>query len=120
MSQPLVVCAWKEYSCKNPAKAGGFCGLHVERGVLLNAAKEKGVRVCDDGKRGCRNETLNHKSKCEECLLKVRQKENSLYNERKAKGDLCTMCGMKLETLTKGINDTLVQKCEKCYASISK
>jgi hypothetical protein len=118
MSQPLT-CSWSESICKKPEKKGGFCLKHYPRGSLLEAAKKKGVRVCDDGKRACRNETFNFKLKCEPCLKNQREKENAQYNERKEKGN-CTMCGKVLESLTKGIKDDLLQKCEACYATSRK
>jgi hypothetical protein len=101
------------------SKRGGFCLKHYARGSLLEAAKKKGVRVCDDGKRACRNETFNFKLKCESCLKNQREKENVQYNERKESG-ACTMCGKELESLTKGIKDNLLQKCEACYATSRK
>ena len=111
-------CAWTETKCEKPVKKDGYCLKHHTRGVLLEEAKKKGVRICDDGKRACRNETIN-KLKCEECLEKTRKREISQYNERKSKG-LCTMCGKTLEKLTKGINDNLVQKCNACYSTMRK
>lgn len=112
-------CAWTETKCEKPVKKDGYCLKHHTRGVLLEEAKNKGVRICDDGKRACRNETFNNKLKCEECLKKTREREISQYNERKAKG-LCTMCGVTLEKLTKGIKDNLVQKCDACYSTMRK
>ena len=112
-------CAWSENKCEKPVKKDGYCLKHHTRGVLLEEAKKKGVRICDDGKRACRNETFNNKLKCEECLKKTREREMSQYNERKAKG-VCTMCGVVLEELTKGIKDNLVQKCDACYSTMRK
>ena len=111
-------CAWSETNCEKPVKKDGYCLKHHTRGVLLEEAKKKGVRICDDGKRSCRNETIN-KVKCEECLQKTREREITQYNERKAKG-VCTMCGTALEKLTKGIKDNLVQKCDACYSTMRK
>ena len=113
MSQPLT-CSWNE--CKNSAKSKGFYLKHYTRGILLNNAKEKGVRICDDGKRPCHNETFNFKLKCEKCLRQTRELENMQHKEWKQKG-LCTMCGIELKSLTKGIKD-LIQKCEKCYSKM--
>lgn len=112
-------CAWTDTKCEKAVKKDGYCLKHHTRGVLLEEAKKKGVRICDDGKRSCRNETFNNKLKCEECLKKTREREISQYNERKAKG-LCTMCGVTLENLTKGIKDNLVQKCDACYSTMRK
>ena len=112
-------CAWSEKKCENPVKKDKYCLMHHARGVLLEEAKKKGVRICDDGKRACRNETFNSKQKCEECLKKTREQEMAQYNERKAQG-LCTMCGKVLEKLTKGIKEDLLQKCEACYSTMRK
>ena len=112
-------CAWSEMKCEKTAKKGIYCLKHHARGVLLEEAKKKGVRICDDGRRTCRNETLNSKLKCEECLKKAREQEMAQYNERKANG-ACTMCGKHLEKLTKGIKEDLLQKCEACYSTIRK
>ncbi len=112
-------CAWSEMKCEKTPKKGGYCLKHHTRGVLLEEAKEKGVRICDDGRRACRNETINSKLKCEECLKKTRDKEMAQYNERKANG-VCTMCGKGLEKLTKGIKEDLLQKCEACYSTMRK
>jgi hypothetical protein len=112
-------CEWVEVTCEKPAKKGKYCLKHYSRGVLLDAAKEKGVRICDDGKRACRNETFNSKLKCEECLKETRVQEMEKYNERKEKG-LCTMCGKELEKLTKGIKENFLQKCAACYSTMRK
>lgn len=118
MSQPLS-CNWTEYSCKVKAVSSGFCKKHHSRGSLLKEAKERGIRICDDGKRSCRNQTINNKVKCQECLIKIREKEVKIYNERKEAG-LCTMCGVTIESLTKGIMHSNIQKCDKCYSSMRK
>ena len=118
MNNPST-CKWSEVKCEKPVKKDGYCLKHHARGVLLEESKQKGVRICDDGKRACRNETFNHKLKCEECLKKTREREISQYNERKASG-VCTMCGTILEKLTKGIKEDLVQKCEACYSTMRK
>lgn len=118
MAQPLT-CSWKEYRCVVLAKKEGYCLKHHARGVLLEEAKKKGVRICDDGKRKCRNETFNNKLKCEECLKGTREKEMAQYNERKQNG-VCTMCGKEMEKLTTGIKEHTLQKCKDCYATIRK
>ena len=118
MAQPLT-CSWKEYKCEVLAKKEGYCLKHHARGVLLEEAKKKGVRICDDGKRKCRNETFNNKQKCEECLKETREKEMAQYNERKEKG-LCTMCGKEMEKLTTGIKEHTLQKCQGCYSTMRK
>lgn len=118
MSDPTL-CAWAEKKCIKLSKKDGYCLKHHDRGVLLEESKKKGVRICDDGKRACRNETLNSKVKCEECLRKNREMENALYNQRKERG-LCVMCGKGMDNLTKGIKEDLVQKCEACYSTMRK
>ena len=123
MTEPLCNNSCKgipdEIQCNHPGKKEGFCLLHYPRGKLLELAKEKGVRVCDDAKRSCRNETFNNKSKCEDCLRIIREKDNKQYEERKA-ANACVMCGIKLEKETKGINGKPVAKCEKCYENERK
>jgi len=118
MAQPLT-CSWKEYKCEVLAKKQGYCLKHHARGILLDEAKKKGVRICDDGKRKCRNETFNNKLKCEECLKGTREKEMAQYNERKEKG-MCTMCGKEMEKLTTGIREHELQKCNDCYTTMRK
>lgn len=118
MAQPLT-CSWKEYKCEVLAKKEGYCLKHHARGVLLDEAQKKGVRICDDGKRKCRNETFNNKLKCEKCLKGTREKEMAQYNERKEKG-VCTMCGKEIEKLTTGIKEHTLQKCQECYATMRK
>jgi hypothetical protein len=114
-----ILCSWSEKKCEKSAKKDGYCLKHHTRGVLLEDAKKRGVRICDDGKRSCRNETINSKLKCEDCLKKTRTTETTQYNQRKEKG-LCTMCGKEIDKLIKGIKDNLVQKCETCYSTMRK
>ena len=114
-----TLCAWTEKKCEKLSKKDGYCLKHHARGVLLEEAKKKGVRICGDGKRACRNETLNSKLKCEECLTSAREKEKAQYDERKEKG-LCVMCGKEIDNLTKGVKEDLVQKCEACYSTMRK
>jgi len=114
-----ILCSWTEKKCEKPAKKDGYCLKHHTRGILLDDAKKRGIRICDDGKRSCRNETINSKLKCEDCLKKTRSRETAQYNERKEKG-LCTVCGKEIDDLTKGIKDNLVQKCKTCYSTMRK
>ena len=114
-----IVCLWSEKKCEKPAKKDGYCLKHHARGILLDDAKKRGVRICDDGKRKCRNETINSKIKCEDCLKIIREREAIQYNERKAEG-VCTMCGKEIEKLTNGIKDALIQKCNTCYSTMRK
>jgi len=114
-----IVCSWSEKKCEKTAKKDGYCLKHHARGILLDDAKKRGVRICDDGKRACKKETINSKMKCEECLKIIREREAKQYNERKAEG-VCTMCGKELEKLTNGIKDALIQKCNACYSTMRK
>lgn len=109
-----VLCKWAESKCKSKAKDDGYCGKHTTRAHLLGDAEKKGVRICDDGKRACKNNTEGNKLKCEECLKKDRIKDNTQYNNRKDT-NLCTQCGIILTTNTIGIRDHQIQKCKKCY-----
>ena len=101
--------------CENTASTGKYCKLHYERNTLLDDAKSRGVRICDDGKRACKNETQYMKLRCEECLEKARQKDNSEYKERKESG-VCLNCGCQLEESIGFRRD--VQRCEECYKKL--
>lgn len=104
----------KTEGCSFKAKEEGYCLKHEPGALLLKEAESKGIRICDDGKRKCKNETFNNRLKCEECLAKMREKERGQYESRKE--DMkCTMCGIKLEKLTSGIRGHEVQKCQSCY-----
>ena len=76
MSQ-ILVCKWSfnDTICITKAKPSGFCGKHEPRGLLLEQAAKDGRRVCDDGKRSCKNYTEDFKLKCEVCLQK-----NKIYS----------------------------------------
>ena len=109
-------CQWKEYSCKKDPIQDGFCKAHRARGVVLAEAEKKEVRVCDDARRACRNITTDGKLKCDVCLAKTREKENTQYKERKdSDTKVCTQCGVSIEAFTIGIHGHQVQKCEYCY-----
>lgn len=117
MAQPIVnTCKVIpcEGHCKFKAKKDGYCQLHYARGTLLEQAKQKGVRICDDAKRSCKNETFNGKLKCEECLRKIRERDTIQYEERKA-NNCCVTCGIKLQEETKGIKGNTITKCKECY-----
>lgn len=103
-----------EGTCNNKVTQDGFCHLHYTRGTLLEQAKLKGVRICDDAKRACKNETFNGKLKCEECLRKTRERDTKQYEERKA-NKCCVTCGIKLEEEVKGVKGSTVFKCKECY-----
>lgn len=107
-----VLC--KSVGCKSKPKESGYCGKHEPRALLLEEAEKEGIRICDDGKRACKNPTFAGKLKCEECLEKTREKEKGTYQKRKENGE-CTSCGVKIESTIKGIRGHDVQKCKKCY-----
>ena len=111
----MASCNWKEYSCKVAPTESGFCKKHHQRGILLQLAAEKGVRICDGGKRACRNVTIAGKSKCEVCLQKNREREKQQYAERKEKGGVCVMCGIEITEDEKGFFGHSIQKCPTCY-----
>jgi len=112
--QSLDLCKWTNLDCKKPARESGFCGKHEPRAILLKEASEKDIRICDDGKRSCKNPTIDKKLRCEGCLEKERNKDNNRYTERKENLNLCLGCGKVLEKLTDGIRGS-VQRCTECY-----
>ena len=112
-------CKWAEKPCTQTAKESGFCGKHEPRALLLKDASEKGVRICDDGKRACKNETLDKKLKCEECLKKNRERDNTQYAER-VEECRCLGCGKEIDDFLTGKRDNMVQRCEECYAKLRK
>jgi len=100
----------KKASCEE-----GYCGKHMLN-ITLEKTKEEGKRICDDGKRACKNYTEDGKLKCEECLTKTRIKEQGEHAYRKEMG-LCLGCGCELESLTRGFRRE-VQRCEPCYEKL--
>lgn len=108
------LCKWQEKKCDKQAKASGFCGKHEPRALLLKESKEKGIRICDDGKRACKNPTNDNKLKCETCLAASREKDNIQYTERKENLNICLGCGTGLTGLLDGIRGK-VQRCTSCY-----
>ena len=115
----LTLCKWKDRDCKQKARESGFCGKHEPRAILLKEASEKGVRICDDGKRACKNETTDKKLKCDTCLEKNRTRENAEYSERIV-SSLCLGCGKDIEKFILGKRENLVQRCEECYVKLRK
>jgi hypothetical protein len=107
-------CEWKEKNCKSKAKASGYCGKHEPRATLLQKAIESGVRICDDGKRYCKNTTVNGKLKCKECLEGTRKKEKNQYIERKELLK-CLTCGIDLQDFFTGLRGHKIQKFQGCY-----
>jgi hypothetical protein len=72
----------KGKQCDKKASDGNYCGKHKNRNELINTLNITNQRVCDDGKRACKNLTKDNKTKCEECLEKIRLKENEQYRLR--------------------------------------
>jgi len=108
------LCKWQEKKCEKQAKESGFCGKHESRALLLKESKEKGIRICDDGKRSCKNPTVDNKLKCETCLAITREKDNIQYNDRKDNLNICLGCGTTLTALIDGIRGK-IQRCASCY-----
>jgi len=115
----MNLCEWKESQCKSKAKTNGFCGKHFTRGILLKESSENKQKICDNGKRSCKNIIITDKTKCEECLIKNRIKDNKVYNSRKEM-NMCTQCGILIESLLDGIRNNNIQKCKDCYEKTLK
>jgi hypothetical protein len=113
----LIICKWNDNECKKPAKASGFCGKHESRGILLETSIQSGIRICDDGKRACKNPTTDKKLRCDECLEKDRKKDNIRYNEKKDNLNMCLGCGTEITELLDGKRNK-VQRCAECYAKL--
>lgn len=94
----------------------GYCKKHLEINILQEKAKEENKRVCDDGKRACKNYTIDEKLKCEECLEKVRIKERNEHSKLKESGN-CLGCGCEITILINGLRKE-VQRCEPCYEKL--
>ena len=114
----LKLCEWSELKCNNKAQESGFCGKHEARGLLLKEANEKGIRYCDDGKRACKNTTLDGKLRCEDCLAKDRVVDTKRYEQRKESLNICLGCGTTLSSLLEGITGKKVQRCVDCYTKL--
>jgi hypothetical protein len=118
--ETLTLCKWTKLKCDKQAKGSGFCGKHEPRGLLIQEAEKNGIRICDDGKRGCKNQTVDKKLRCEECLEKERIKDNNRYNERKDDLSKCLGCGKGISELIDGIRGDRVQRCSECYEKLRK
>lgn len=119
LSKTIQYCSWKELVCKSKSKQSGFCGKHEVRGLLLQDAEKKGVRICDDGKRSCKNITIEKRLHCEDCLKKYRKNDNETYHMRK-ENMLCVQCGINITDKITGIRNHKIQQCEKCYTNTRK
>jgi hypothetical protein len=101
---------------KEASTPEGFCGKHTLN-VLVEKAAEDGHRICDDGKRVCKNYTSDSRSKCEECLEVIRTKERADHAALRESGK-CLGCGQEIITQTIGVRKDNVQRCEQCYAKM--
>jgi hypothetical protein len=115
----IILCKWEKLECKKQARISGFCGKHEPRALLLKEAEEKNIRICDDGKRGCRNQTIENKVRCEDCLEKEREKSNKKYKERQENLNICLGCGKEIQELLDGFR-MKVQRCLSCYEKLRK
>ena len=74
----------KGAQCSRKAKSSSdYCGKHIERQTLLLEAKQHNLRICDDGKRACKQNTNDGKLLCEDCLKKCREYDNEYHQLRK-------------------------------------
>jgi hypothetical protein len=110
----------KGEKCTKIATEGNYCGKHYERNVLINEAINKNKRICDDGKRACKNETEEGKLRCEECLKKERLYDAKEYQKKQLDPDACLDCGKKMEEKTEGFRSKIVKRCKECYEKLKK
>lgn len=115
----ITLCKWNELECKKEARPSGFCGKHEPRALLLKEAEEKNLRICDDGKRACKNQTIENKLRCESCLEKEREKDNKKYKEKQENLNMCLGCGKEIQELLDGAKGK-VQRCAGCYEKLRK
>jgi hypothetical protein len=102
---------------KQSSTPEGYCQKHLLN-VLVEKAKEEGKRICDDGKRACKNYTEDGKLKCEECLSKDRTKDRERHSEKREEGR-CLGCGCEITKFTEGIRHS-VQRCAICYEKLKE
>lgn len=108
----------KGKQCDKIASLGKYCGKHSERNVLLEESAKNGIRICDDGKRSCKNETKKGKLKCEECLKKTRALDRKEYQQRQLTPDICLGCGITMLEPTEGFRHDTVKRCKECYIKL--
>lgn len=101
--------------CEKAASNGDYCGKHYEYNIRLQEAATKNIHICDDGKRLCKQATIEGKLKCEDCLAKARISENATYVIRQIDTSLCLGCGTTIQEHIKGLRGKDVQQCEHCY-----
>jgi Family of unknown function (DUF5763) len=104
----------KGKQCQQAAVDNGFCGKHSKRGKLAELAKTIKKRICDDGKRSCKNFTENQKLHCNECLKKSREEDTIRHTIRRETPNTCYGCGKSPFIRAKGVLGEL-QQCEECY-----
>ena len=106
----------KGKECTHKAAGEGYCKKHILN-IIVEKAKSEGKRICDDGKRACKNYTDDGKIKCEECLVKIRESERKEHHKKKESG-LCLGCGSEIITPITGFRKETVQRCERCYVKL--
>ncbi len=110
MCKAIIEQIKKGQPCTRRAKDSGYCGKHEPRQLLLQKATD--YRICDDGKRLCKNKTNDQKLLCETCLSENRKTENKLYTTRKETSK-CITCGKK--DRVKGVSEKEILQCAICY-----
>ena len=103
---------------KESSTPEGYCGKHTLN-ILVEKATEEGKRICDDGKRACKNYTIEDKLKCEECLVVIREKEREEHKQLKESGK-CLGCGSEIDEKTSGFRRNEVQRCKDCYEKLKQ
>lgn len=103
---------------KEASTPEGYCGKHTLN-ILVEKAAEEGKRICDDGKRACKNYTIEGKLKCEECLSIIREKEREQHKQLKESGN-CLGCGSEIDEKTHGFRKDEVQRCKPCYDKLKE
>ena len=101
--------------CLFEASQSGYCGKHEPRGLLLEGAAEKGIKICGDGKLPCKNILTNGRARCEECLEKERVKDAARYAIRVNDEEACLGCGKAIQSYIMGSNGMPVKRCQTCY-----
>ena len=116
----LIESSKSKKKCNKIATFGEFCGKHSKRNILLKEASEKGIRICDDGKRSCKNITKENKLKCEECLEKSRATDRKEYQVRQLDPNICLGCGIPMNELVRGFRIETVKRCASCYEKLKE
>jgi len=109
-----------EKQCDKIASCGEFCGKHNTRNTLLQSALQKGIRICDDAKRSCKNTTVDNKLKCEVCLEKIRENDRKEYQVRQLDSELCLGCGITIIEPVQGLRKEIIKRCKECYEKLKR